>query len=75
MKKLQGTVISNKMQKTVTVLTQRFWQHPKYQKRVKKNKKYLAHTDKDIEIGKKVIIAETKPISKNKTWKVLEIIK
>ncbi|NMB56948.1 30S ribosomal protein S17 [Candidatus Beckwithbacteria bacterium] len=75
MKTLTGKVISNKMENTVTVLVENMWQHPVYQKSIKRSKKFLAHTDKKITEGKFVVIAETRPISKRKNWKVLEVIK
>ena len=75
MKTLTGTVITNSMEKTVKVLVTRHWQHPFYKKNIKKSKKYLAHTDKKIKLGTEVIIKECRPISKNKKWQVVDIIK
>ena len=75
MKTLTGKVTSNKMEKTVTVLVERLWVHPMYQKRIKRSKKYLVHSETKIEPGAKVIIGEIKPMSKNKTWKVIEVVK
>ncbi len=69
---LQGTVVSAKMQKTVVVSVSRFVKHPKYGKFYKINKKYKAHNeDESIEVGDKVEIRETRPISKDKRFKVV----
>lgn len=74
MKTLTGIITSAKNQNTVTVLTERLWEHPIYQKKIKRSKKYLAHTEDKLKEGQKVKIAETKKISKNKNWKVIEIL-
>ncbi len=73
-RKLKGTIISNKCEKTVTVKVQRVREHPKYKKRIRMDKKYKAHTDQPYEIGDKVVIQETKPISKDKKFIVIEKI-
>ncbi|MBX4195940.1 30S ribosomal protein S17 [Candidatus Parcubacteria bacterium] len=66
-KKLQGTVVSNKMKDTVVVLVERFVKHPKYDKFIKRSKKFKAHDAGNTKsIGDKVEIIETKPISKDK---------
>jgi small subunit ribosomal protein S17 len=75
MRTLVGKVISNKMDKTISVLVERLWEHPVYKKRIRRSRKYLVHTDKKIAEGKFVKIGEVKPISKNKNWKVIEIVK
>lgn len=68
---LKGVVVSDKMDKTVTVLVTRYKEHPKYKKRYKVSKKYKAHDEKNkCKEGDKVIIQETRPISKDKRWKV-----
>ena len=68
-----GTVISNKMTKTVIVGVTRTMQHPKYGKVIKLTKKYYAHTeDETIQPGDKVLISETRPLSKMKRWRVVE---
>jgi small subunit ribosomal protein S17 len=70
-----GVVASNKMDKTITVLIERKLKHPIYGKFVKKSRKFFAHDEKnECNEGDTVKIAETKPISKNKTWKLVEII-
>lgn len=63
-------VVSNKMQKTVVVRVETTYRHEKYGKVITKSKKYYAHTEKDLPIGQKVIIEETRPLSKLKRWKV-----
>jgi len=74
MKKIVGRVISTKQQKTVTVLVERLWQHPVYKKRIKRSKKYLVHDEIGVKEGDKVVIKETRPISKRKRWKVVEVL-
>lgn len=70
---LQGTVVSDKMAKTVTVLVERRVMHGKYKKYVKKSAKYAAHDEGNVcKIGDVVSIEECRPISKNKSWKVIE---
>lgn len=66
---LQGTVISNKADKTISVLVERKIMHPVYKKYIKKTKKYAAHDEKNsCEIGQVVKIQENKPISRTKKW-------
>jgi len=71
-----GEVISNKMDKTVVVLLQREFAHPLYGKRVRKRKKVKAHdgTNK-CQTGDLVKIIETKPLSKEKHWRVTQVLK
>ena len=67
-----GTVVSDKMQKTVVVEVERIKIHPKYKKRYKIHKKYKAHDEKgEYKIGDKVIIEECRPMSKEKKWRVI----
>ena len=74
-KKLQGIVVSDKMQKTVVVQVERIREHPKYKKRFKVHKKYKAHDEKEeCRVGDKVLIEETRPLSKEKRWKVVKIL-
>ncbi|MCX6721313.1 MAG: 30S ribosomal protein S17 [Candidatus Staskawiczbacteria bacterium] len=74
-KKLQGIVVSDKMQKTVVVEVERIKEHPKYKRRFKIHKKYKADDPKqEYHVGDKVVIEETKPISKDKNWKVISKI-
>jgi small subunit ribosomal protein S17 len=70
-----GTVISNKMDKTVTIFLERLIEHPLYHRVVKRSKKLLAHDENnECQIGDKVIVVETRPLSKRKRWKVAEIV-
>lgn len=74
-KSMVGRVVSDKMDKTVVVLTERMALHPVYHKYVKIRKKYKAHDEKnECKVGDKVLIIETKPLSKEKRWRVKEII-
>jgi small subunit ribosomal protein S17 len=69
---LQGTVVSDKNDKTVVVLVERRFTHPLFKKTVRRSKKYKAHDEGNIcKVGDVVSIEETKPISKDKTWIVL----
>ena len=70
-----GTVISNKMDKTATVLVERLTKHPLYHRVIKRSKKFLAHDESnECQIGDKVRIMETRPLSKRKRCRVVEII-
>ena len=70
-----GVVISNKMEKSVVVEVERKVKHPKYGKFVKKSSRFVAHDEKnECSEGDKIRIAETRPISKNKCWRLVEII-
>jgi len=70
----EGIVVSNKMQKTVTVKVSRTFQHPKFEKIVTRGKKYYAHVEgQKIEVGQKVTIEETRPLSKLKHWRVVSV--
>ena len=72
---LSGRVVSDKMDKTVTVLVERKVKHPKYGKFVKKTTKFHAHDEKgECGIGDVVKIMETRPLSKTKRWRLVEII-
>ena len=70
---LIGTVVSDKTDKTVTVLVERKVKHPLYGKIIRRSKKYHAHDeDNAFKLGDSVRIEETRPMSKLKTWKVIE---
>lgn len=70
-----GKVVSNKMEKTITVVVERKVKHPIYGKFMKTSKKFAAHDEKnDCGIGDTVKIMETRPLSKNKRWRLVEII-
>ena len=74
-KTLTGTVISDKMDKTAVVLFERKVKHPKYGKYVKKSTKYKIHDEKnECKTGDVVTIAEVRPISKDKSWKLMDIL-
>lgn len=70
-----GVVVSNKMDKSVVVAIEKRVKHPLYKKFFKKTTKYMAHDEKnECGIGDKVKIMETRPLSKNKCWRLVEII-
>lgn len=74
-KQIVGIVSSNKMEKSITVSVERRLQHPKYGKFVKKTKKFMAHDEKnECTEGDLVRIMESRPLSKNKRWRLIEII-
>jgi small subunit ribosomal protein S17 len=70
-----GMVVSDKMDKTVTVLVERLTKHPVYKKYVRKRAKFKAHDENNTcRLGDKVLIVETRPLSKNKRWRVREVL-
>lgn len=74
-KQRTGVVTSNKMQKSITVSIERKVKHPIYGKFLKKSKKYVAHDEQnDCNIGDVVRIMETRPLSKRKRWRLVEIL-
>ncbi len=73
-KKFSGVVVSDKMQKTIVVLVNNYIKHPKYKRYYNRSKKYKAHDEKgEAKMGDQVTIVETRPISKDKTFKLLSI--
>jgi len=71
-KQITGVVVSIAMEKTVVVRTERKYRHPLYLKVITKHRKYKAHNElKDIAVGDKVVIEETRPISKDKHFRVI----
>ena len=71
-KQLKGVVVSDKMVSTVVVDVSRMTQHPKYKKRFQVNKRYKAHVEGEMpKIGDKVVIEETRPLSKHVRWQVV----
>ena len=69
---LEGEVVSNKADKTITVLVERRYKHPIYKKYIKQTKKFAAHDEQNqYNIGDRVSIQECRPISKSKTWTVV----
>ncbi len=70
-----GEVVSDKMDKSIVVVVNRKVKHPKYGKFVKKTSKFMAHDEENTcNIGDTVKIMETRPLSKNKNWRLVEII-
>lgn len=70
-----GVVVSDKMQKTIVVRTERLTQHPLYKKSIRRYKKYKAHDENNsAKIGDQVRIVEARPLSKEKCWRLLEIL-
>ncbi len=71
----EGVVVSDKMDKTVVVVEETMKLHKLYKKRVKVSKRYKAHDElNECKVGDKVIIMETRPLSKDKNWRVVEIL-
>ena len=74
-RQLTGTVVSDKMDKTVTVVVERQVMHPTIGKVVKRTKKYHAHNDNnDAKMGDRVVIEECRPLSKTKAWRVAKLV-
>lgn len=70
-----GAVVSDKMDKTVVVLVERKVKHPMFHKYYTRSKKYMAHDETSVShVGDKVLIVETRPLSKRKRWKVKEVL-
>jgi small subunit ribosomal protein S17 len=75
-KSLVGTVVSNKMEKTVVVLVESTTRHRLYRKILRRSKRYLAHDDRfDSRPGDQVMLLETRPLSRHKRWRVGEVLK
>jgi small subunit ribosomal protein S17 len=74
-RRLIGTVVSNKMQKTAVVEVVRVYRHPLYRKVVRSAKTYKAHDELGVNVGDKVRIVESKPISRTKHWVIEEILR
>lgn len=74
-KQLIGLVTSNKMDKSISIVVERRIQHPIYGKYVKKSNKFMAHDEKnECQVGDKVRIMETRPLSARKRWRLVEIL-
>jgi small subunit ribosomal protein S17 len=74
-RRLTGRIVSDKMDKTVTVLVERRVQHPLYNKFVGRSKKYHAHDEKnEYHTGDLVMIEECRPIAKTKAWRVIKLL-
>ncbi len=70
-----GVVVSNKMQKTVVVAVENLVKHGMYKKYIKRTSKFLAHNeDPSLNVGDRVLIEETRPLSKRKRWNVREVL-
>ena len=75
-RRLTGTVVSNKMDKSVVVRVETTYRHPLYGKVLKSAKRFMAHDESnDCEIGDTVVLVESRPLSKHKRWAVQEIIR
>jgi small subunit ribosomal protein S17 len=74
MKKLVGTVISDKMTGSAVVLVESAWRHPLYKKTVKRSKKYLVDNEKGAKTGAKVELTEGKPSSRRKRFNITKIL-
>ncbi|MBN1231445.1 MAG: 30S ribosomal protein S17 [Anaerolineales bacterium] len=74
-RQLTGVVISDKMQKTVTVQVSRRFRHPLYEKVITSHKNMKAHDELECKVGDEVLIIESRPISKTKRWVVKEVLK
>lgn len=74
-KEFIGTVVSDKMDKTVVVMVERLVKHPLYGKYIKRRKKFMAHDEENAcKTGDRVLIEETRPLSRRKRWRVKEIL-
>jgi len=74
-RQLVGTVISNKMDKTVVVLVERLVKHRFYHKYIRRRARFAAHDNSNAcQVGDKVLITESRPLSKTKKWRVTEIV-
>jgi small subunit ribosomal protein S17 len=72
---MTGVVSSDRMEKTITVVVERRYKHPKYGKYIVASKKYSVHDESnDARIGDEVEISETRPLSKNKRWRPLQVV-
>jgi small subunit ribosomal protein S17 len=75
-KRRVGTVVSDKMDKTVTVEVERLVSHPIYKKFIRRKAKYHAHDEKnECRMGDRVLLVECRPLSKSKRWRVKEIVR
>jgi len=74
-RQVTGTIVSNKMDKTVVVVVERLVKHPLYKKFIRRQHKYMAHDkDNECQIGDRVLITQSRPLSKTKRWRVSRII-
>ena len=76
MRKLQGTVVSDKMKKTRVIAVHRLVKHERYEKRYRRTQRFKAHDEKEeYKTGDEVIIRETRPLSKDKRWEIIALVK
>lgn len=76
MRKLKGTVVSDKMQKTIVVRVDRLKKHPKYQKYYRVSGRFKVHDENnEYKVGDMVMIQETRPTSREKRWRVVGLVK
>lgn len=74
-RQLEGVVVSNKMDKTAVVMVERLVKHSLYKKYIKRRAKYAAHDESNqCQIGDKVLITESRPLSRTKKWRVSQIV-
>lgn len=74
-RQLEGVVVSNKMDKTAVVMVERLVKHSLYKKYIKRRAKYAAHDEGNAcDIGDKVLITESRPLSRTKKWRISQII-
>lgn len=74
-RQMVGTVVSNKADKTVSVVVERLVKHKIYHKIMRRRNKFAAHDDRnDCQVGDKVLITESRPLSKTKRWRVVKIV-
>ena len=72
---IKGVVVSNAMDKTIVVRAERLVKHPVFQKYIRRYVKYKAHDEENqCQVGDKVLIAESRPLSKDKRWRMREIL-
>lgn len=72
---MTGTIVSNSMDKTVVVLVERLVKHPLYHKFIRRRAKFAAHDEANAcQVGDKVLITESRPLSKTKRWRISEIL-
>ncbi len=70
-----GRVVSDKMEKTRVVAVERFLRHPRYQRVVRKTNRFKVHDERNVtRVGDTVLIEETRPLSKEKRWRVIEVL-
>lgn len=74
MRALKGIIVSSKMNKTATVLVERFYIHPSFKKRVQARKKYHADNEIGAKVGQKIEMVQCRPLSKTKKWKITKIL-